>query len=146
MSVLEGTTFPDAVRGVEALLDGVDLMGFRLRPVLWLPDDAFSPRTDGAVTVHVQREAITVGAVDRVEEVRLTVYGPDPLTSSDLAEAILAFICGRGIETPATEHSDSFYFDSIDQRVGPTPLDYPNTSVFPVVTVVAARARPMTFN
>lgn len=140
---MAGAVFPDAVRGVEALLTDVQLLDVPLRPVLHLTADPFTPLEDGAVTVHIQRDAITTGDIDRVEEVRFTVYGTDVLTSSDLAEAILALICGEGIESPWTEHSAPFYFDNIDQRIGPSPLEYPNASVFPVVTVVAVRARPM---
>lgn len=135
--------FPDAVRGVEALLD-VEILGHTLHPVLHLPADVFEPTDDERVVVHVQRDAVDQGAVDRVEEVRYTVYGASLLDSTDLAEAILSFISGDGVQTPAVpDHAAAFYFDSIRHRIGPTPLDYPNNTVFPVVTVVACRARPM---
>lgn len=148
---LSGAVFPDALRGVEALLDGVEVElpegaqvnTYLLRPVLFMTTDPFAASADGSVVVHVQRDAVTTGAYDRVEEVRFTVYGPHLLTSTDIAETVLALICGDGIESPETEHSAAFYFDRIEQRIGPTPLDYPNTSVFPVVTSVAVRARPM---
>lgn len=148
---LSGAVFPDALRGVEALLTGVDVElppggtanTYSLQPALFLTDDPFESIADGSVTVHVQRDAVTTGEFDRVEEVRFTVYGPHLLTSTDIAEFVLSAICGDGVESPQTEYSASFYFDRIEQRVGPTPLDYPNTSVFPVVTSVAVRARPM---
>lgn len=148
---LSGAVFPDALRGVEALLTGLvvelpeggQTNAYQLRPVLFMTDDPFAANSDGSVTVHVQRDAVTVGSYDRVEEVRFTVYGPHLLTSTDIAEYVLAVICGDGVESPETEYSAAFYFDRVEHRIGPTPLDYPNTSVFPVVTSVAVRARPM---
>lgn len=140
---MSGAVFPNSTDGVRQMLDGVDLLGFTLLPRLVLDADAFSPRTDNHVLVHVQRDAVTTGEVARVEEVRFTVYGPHVMASTDLAEAVLAAICGEGVHVPAVDGVGPFFFDRIEQRVGPTPLDYPNTSVFPVVTSVAVRARPM---
>lgn len=139
---METLVYPDATRGVLALLDGVTILGRELRPVVIVPADAMQPGDDAIV--HVERVNVTEGAIDRVEEVRLTVYGRTPLESQDIAEAIVSYICGTDIETPAIEgFAAEFYFDSIDQRVGPTVITYPSDTVFPASAVVAARARPM---
>lgn len=113
---LSGAVFPNATDGVRQMLDGADLLGFTLLPRLTLDEDAFSPRTDSAVLVHVQRDAVTTGEVSRVEEVRFTVYGPNVLTSIDIAEAVVAAISGEGVHVPAVDGVGPFSFDRIEHR------------------------------
>lgn len=139
---METLVYPDATRGVIALLDGATVLDHVLRPVIVVPADVFEP---GETTVvHVERGAVTEGGIDRIEEVHFTVYGRTPLESQDIAEAIVSHVTGEGLETPALEgFTAGFYFDSIRQRIGPTIITYPSDQVFPASAVVAARARPM---
>ena len=139
---METLVYPDATRGVLALLDGVTILDYPLRAVAVVPANVFTPSDD--VVTHVERVNVSEGVIDRVEEVRLTVYGRTPLESQDITEAIVSYLTGDGIETPAIEgFADAFYFDSIRQRVGPSVITYPSDTVFPASAVVAARARPM---
>lgn len=138
---METLVYPDAVRGIIALLRGV-ADELDIRPELFVPTDygdyAQSP------VAHIQSINATEGDIDRVQEVRITVYGFQPLASQDAAEKILTLITGDGIVTPAIENlTDSFYFDSIEQRTGPSLLDWPTDQVFPVSAQVDCRARPI---
>jgi len=138
---MENLIYPDGVRGVVSLLRGEEYAGLPLHPVVQVPEDVFN-NTSRAV-VHVQRMNVTEGDGERVEEVRLVVYGRSPLESQDIAEAILSMIVGHGVTTPASQTSAAFYFDSIRQRVGPSAINYPNDSVFPASAAVDLRSRPI---
>ena len=141
---MEAAVFPDALRGIYALLaEAGEAAGHRIRPELIVPSDYSN--VDAPVVVHVQRVNTTEGAVDRVEEIRFTVYGFTPLQSQDIGEAIISYITGDGIETPPSPDSAGFYFDHIRQRIGPASIDWPTNQVFPVSATVDARARPMFF-
>lgn len=137
---METLVYPDALRGIVALLREFDV--YPVRPELIVPTDYYNH--EGPTVVHVQQINSTEGTVDRVQEVRLTAYGHQPLQSQDIIEAILAYITGDGIYTPAIpDLTDAFYFDSIRQRLGPSMLDWPTDQVFPASATVDARARPM---
>lgn len=138
---METIVYPDAVRGIVALLRDVEIAGYPVRPELLVPAD-YGDHT-APVVVHVQQVNAIEGSVDRVQEVRLTVYGHQPLASQDITEAVLSLITGDGVTTPATESSAEFYFDSIRQRVGPSMLAWPTDQVFPATASVDVRARPM---
>lgn len=146
---METLVYPDALRGINALLREFEFRHFRIRPQFIVP--ANYADFDRPVVVHLQRINATEGHEDRVEEIRYTVYAFNPLHSSDIAEAIMSYICGDGVTTPAfTESSPgagdgaaAFYFDYIRQRVGPSALDWPTDQVFPVSATVDVRARPI---
>ena len=147
---METIVYPDGLRGINSLLRGFEFRDFQIRPQFIVPvnysDDSLP------IVVHLQRINATEGHEDRVEEVRLTVYAFNPLHSQDIAEAILSYICGDGVTTPAVPESvegladgaAAFYFDEIHQRVGPSSMDWPSDQVFPVSMSVDLRARPMT--
>ena len=147
---METLVYPDGLRGLYSLLDGFEVNGHQVRPQFIVP--ANYADYDLPTVVHLQRINATQGHEDRVEEVRLTVYAFNPLHSQDIAEAILSYICGDGISTPAVDESipgasdgaAAFYFDEIRQRVGPSSMDWPTDQVFPVSMSVDLRARPMT--
>ena len=146
---METIVYPDGLRGINALLRGFEFRDFQVRPQFIVPPNYADHNLP--IVVHIQRINATEGHEDRVEEVRLTVYAFNPLHSQDIAEAILAYICGDGVQTPAVPESTpgagdgaaAFYFDEIRQRVGPSSLDWPTDQVFPVSTTVDCRARPM---
>ena len=147
---METIVYPDGLRGIHALLRDFEVNGHQIRPYFITPTNYADH--DKPVVVHIQRINATEGHEDRVEEVRLTVYAFNPLHSQDLAEAILSYICGDGVTTPAVPESTpgagdgaaAFYFDEIRQRVGPSSMDWPTDQVFPVSMSVDLRARPMT--
>ncbi|GAB3192157.1 hypothetical protein [Nesterenkonia suensis] len=139
---MQDEVFPCGVRGLFSLLSVGDVAGFPVRPQLIVPDDLSD--VSKPVVVHIQRVNATVGAIDRVEEVRLTVYGFQPLQSQDIAEAIISYVTGDGVSSPPFEDVPSFYFDSIRQRVGPSAMDWPD-QIFPVAMTLDIRARPISF-
>lgn len=141
---MEAAVFPDALRGLYALLAEVgEVADHVIRPELIVPAD-YSDHT-APVAVHLQRVNTAEGHIDRIEEIRLTVYGFTPLQSQDIGEAIISIITGDGVETPPSPDSAGFYFDSIRQRVGPASMDWPTDQVFPVSMSVDVRARPISF-
>lgn len=146
---METIVYPDAVRGIISLVgEAAEEIG--VRPQLIVTDDYADYNLDPIA--HVQQVNSTVGDVDRVQEVRITVYGHQPLASQDAAEKILSYITGEGITTPAKPESSggasdgaaAFYFDSIEQRVGPSMMEWPTDQVFPASVTLDVRARPMT--
>lgn len=142
---MEAAVFPDGLRGIWALLaEAGEAAGHLIRPELIVPADY--SETGAPVVVHLQRVNTTEGAVDRVEEIRFTVYGFTPLQSQDIGEAVISYITGDGVESPPSPDSAGFFFDYIRQRVGPSSLDWPTDQVFPVSATVDVRARPITFS
>lgn len=139
--MIDQPVWPDAVRGIGAMLRGQQIEGRTIRPVTIVESDLYT--TDDLI-VHLEKHRTTTGGIDRVTEVRITVYGPTVTGSDDMAEAIVASICDVDVETPDTEGAASFYFDAIEPREGPAPASVPaDSAVFPSVAVVAVRARPM---
>lgn len=136
----EALVYPDGVRGFCSLLDGADILGHTIAARVIVPVDY---ATSDETVVHFSRMSTNEGAVDRVEELRMVVYGPSVFESTDVAEAILSIITGDGIVTPASDYSDEFLFDWVRQRTGPAPVDYPLENVIPVAATFAACARPI---
>lgn len=138
----EQLIYPDAVRGFCALLDGADILGHKIAARVIVPLDY---ATSDETVVHFSRMTTSEGAVDRVEEIRMVVYGPSVFESTDIAEAILSIITGDGIVTPESDYSAEFLFDWVRQRTGPAPVDYPNENIIPVAATFAACSRPIYF-
>lgn len=133
--------WPDAQRGIHSLLAGVELMDFTLVP-------SANPRREDfaepdSVVVHLETVDTREGDIDRVQEIRLTVYGPSTYQSKDLYEAILSLISGEDIESPALHNWPRFYFDKIKRNIGPSTPNYPDDKLFPAMGTVYCTARPM---
>lgn len=141
---MDPAVYPDALRGLYVLLaDAGEAAGHLIRPELIVPVNYSDHNLP--VVVHLQQINTSEGQVDRVEEIRITVYGFTPLQSKDICEAVLSYITGDGVSTPATPESAEYYFDHVRQRLGPSALDWPTDQVFPVSAQVDVRARPMSF-
>lgn len=148
---MDPDVYPDSLRGLWALLRDFDDGGLSVRPEFIVPAN-YTDHSLPAV-VHLQRTNSTVGHDDRVDEVRFTVYGLNPLWSGDACAQILSYICGDGVVTPAVPESRpgaadgaaAFFFDSIEQRVGPSSLAWHSDEVFPVSATVDVRSRPISF-
>ena len=138
----EQLIYPDAVRGFCSLLDGADILGHTVAARVIVPVDY---ATSDETVVHLSRMTTNEGHLDRVEEVRMVVYGPSVFESTDIAEAILSIITGDAITTPESDYSAEFLFDWVRQRTGPATVDYPNDNIIPVAATFAACARPIDF-
>lgn len=141
MGHIEGAIWPDPMRGLYVLLDGATILDRNIQPQFVLPADVYN-QTE-TVYVHLVKHHVQTSSIDRVTEVRVTVYGRTPTESDDLAEAILVYACGEDIETPETRDAAPYYFDYIEHRDGPIPQSYPGDTVSPSVMTVAVGARPM---
>lgn len=137
----EITVWPDAQRGIHAMIEGVELMGFELVPSANPSREDFAG--EQSVVVQLETADTREGDVDRVQEVRLTVFGPSTYQSKDIFEAVLSYISGTDIETPAMHTWPSFYFDEIHRNQGPSSPAYPDDTLYPAMGTVLCRARPM---
>lgn len=138
----EQLVYPDGVRGFCSLLEGADILGHSILPVVIVPVD-YAERDE--TVVHISRMSTNEGPIDRTEELRMVVYGGSVLGSTDVAEAILSLITGDAIATPSSDSSAPFLFDWVRQRTGPAPIDYPSENVYPVAATFSACARPIIF-
>lgn len=133
--------WPDAQRGIHSLLEGREILGFTLQP------EATPDRLDfeDAQKVVVQLETVDTreGDIDRVQEIRLTVYGPTVYVSRDIYEQILSLISGIDIDSPALHNWPVFYFDEIRRGQGPSSPSYSDKNYSPATGTVFVTARPM---
>lgn len=133
--------WPDAERGIYALLEDVELLGFVLKPSASPSRHSFEDKR--LIVVQLETVNTREGDADRVQEVRLTVYGPSRYQATDLFEAILSYISGEDIETPPLHNWPGYYFDSIHRDRGPSSPPYPDNTISPAVGTVLCTARPM---
>lgn len=138
---MDETIWPDAQRGIHALLEGQEALGFEVVPSANPGRAEFD--VPGGVVVHLESADSTEGDIERSQEIRITVYGPSVYQSKDIYEVILSYITGEGIETPAAHNWPRFFFDEIRRLRGPSTPNYPDDTIYPAMGTVLATARPM---